>query len=104
MTDAREKSRERQSHHHRKVEKDRGRRGAGEAIHDVEHTAVKRHDGDQEQIWKRDSRQLDCEPALLGIFGEAGCQQTHGLRRENPGQGQQNELGQEKQREYPVGE
>ena len=73
-------------------------------MHHVEHAAIERHQRDQQQIGKGDPRQLDREPALLGILGKARRQHAHRLRHEQPGDHEQHHLRQEQQREDAVGE
>ena len=101
---ARKKRRQRQRHHHREIEEDRRRRRAGKAMHDVEHAAIERHQRDQQQIGKGDPRQLDREPPLLGVLGEARRENAHGLRHEQPGDDEQDQLREKQQREDAVGE
>ena len=73
-------------------------------MHHVEHAAIERHQRDQQQIGKGDPRQLDRQPPLLGIVGEARRENAHRLRHEQPGDHQQNQLRGKQQREDAVGE
>ena len=73
-------------------------------MHHVEHPAIERHQCDQEQIGKGDSRQLDCNPPLLQVVGEAGRENAHGLRHEQPCQDEQNQLREKQQGEDAIGE
>ena len=100
----REEKRERQRRHHREVEQDRRRRGGGEAAERVEDAAVERHQRDQQQIGKRDARELDRERKLAGIVGEARRQQRDHRRREGQRDRQQHDLACEQEREHAVGE
>ncbi|MFK4406846.1 hypothetical protein ABH991_003880 [Bradyrhizobium ottawaense] len=104
MARARKPDGDRQRHHHRNVQEDRGGRGAGKALHHVEHAAIERHQRDQQQIGKGDPGQLDRELALLGIVTEARRQDAHGLRHEQPGDDEQHHLRGQQQREDAVGE
>ena len=104
MARTREKRCQRQRHHHRKVEEDRRRGRPRKAVHDVEHAAIKRHQRNQQQIGKGDPRQLDRQPALLGVLGEARREDAHGLRHEQPGDHQQDHLRQKQQCEDAIRE
>ena len=100
---SRKERRERERHHHREIEEDRGGRGAGKAMHHVEHAAIERHQRDQEEIRECDAGELDREIALALFVAEPGRQQAHHLRHEGPGDDQQDDLRDEQQREDAVG-
>ena len=95
---------ERQRCHHRDVEKDRGGRGTGKTLHDVQDAAIEGDQRDQQEIGKGDARQFDRLPPLFGVVGEARRKNAHGLRREQPGKGKEHELRDKQQREDAVGE
>jgi len=73
-------------------------------MHHVEHAAIQRHQRDQQEIGKGDPRQCDGEMPLLRVLGEAGREQTHRLRHEQPRGNEQNHLRQEQQGEDAIGE
>ena len=104
MAGAREERGKRQRRHHRDVEENRSRCRRGEALHHIEDAAVQRHQGDQQQVWKGDPRQLDRQRALLRIVGETRRQNAHHLRHERQRDGEQHQLRQKQQREDAVGE
>ena len=96
---------QRQRRHHREVERNRCRRRAfGKTVQHVEHPAIQRHQGDQQQIGKGDPRQFDGQAPLLGLVAESGGQEADRLRHEQQGHHQQHRLRDEQQRENAVGE
>ena len=101
---ARKERGQRQRHHHRQIEEDRRRGGTGEAVHDVEHAAIERHQRDQQQVGKGDPRQRDREFAAGRVVGEARREDADHLRHEQPRHHQQHHLRGEQQREDAVGE
>ena len=70
----------------------------------VENTAPQRHQGDEQQIGKRDPREADRERELLRLAREARRQQIDRLRREQERERQQNNLRRQQQRENAVAE
>ena len=76
MPGGREEHGDRERRHHREVEQDRRGGRRGEAAERVEDAAVERHQRDQQQIGKRDARELDRERKAAGVVGEARRQQS----------------------------
>ena len=71
-----------------------GRRGGGRETGDrVEDAAVERHQGDQQEIGKRDPRELDRQREAAGILGKPRRQQRDHRRREEEREGDQDDLG-----------
>ena len=68
MAGGRKEQRERERRHHRQVEQDRRRGGRRKAAERIEDAAVERHQRDQQQIGKRDARELDREREALAVL------------------------------------
>ena len=73
-------------------------------MHHVEHAAIQRHQRNQQQIGKGDSRQRDRELAARRVVGKSRRQYGDHLRHEQPRQQQQYDLGAEQQGKDTIGE
>ena len=104
MAGGRKKSRQRERDHEREIEQDRRGGGGGEALQRIEDAAIERDQRDQQQIGKRDAREIDCERETLRIAREARRQHIDHRRREQQGHRQQHDLACQQQRENAIGE
>ena len=95
---------QRECRDHRKIEQDRRGRRRSEAAERIEDAAVERHQRHQQEIGKRDARELDRECETAGVIGEAGREQRDHRRREHERERDQDQLAGDQEREHAVGE